>query len=111
MGVLHLSRLNYRIMTLMTKVLGASDIRQFRKMTVIKVVFRIMAKAYTNRAALLADTLTHPNQSTFIQGHFILDGVLVFHEVLHEVKRKRQKAAFLKIDFHKAYDMLHWPFL
>lgn len=40
-----------------------------------------------------------------------MDGVLVFHEVLHEVKVKHHKAVFLKIDFHKAYDTVHWPFM
>lgn len=61
--------------------------------------------------APLADRITHPNQSAFTQGRYILDGVFVFHEILHEVRSKRQKAVFLKIDFHKAYDMVHWSFL
>lgn len=65
---------------------------------------------YAIRVALLADRLTHPNQPTFIQGRFILD-VLVFHEVLHEVNIKQQKAVFLKLDFHKAYDTVQWAFL
>ncbi|XP_073362153.1 secreted RxLR effector protein 78-like [Aegilops tauschii subsp. strangulata] len=50
-------------------------------------------------------------KSAFIQGRFILDGVLVFHEVLHEVHAKRQRAVFLKLDFHKAYDTVRWSFL
>ena len=91
-------------MTLIPKVSGASDIHQFRPITVINVIFRILAKGYANRVTLLADTITHPNQSAFIQGQFILDGVLVFHEVLHEVRLKRHRAVFLKLDFHKAYD-------
>lgn len=78
---------------------------------VINVIFHILAKVQANRAALPADRLTHPNQSAFIQGRFILDGVLVFHEVLHEVKIKHEKAVFLKIDFHKAYDTVHSSFL
>lgn len=109
--MLDLSWLNYGIITLIPKVLGVSDICQFRPITVINVIFRILAKVHANRVALLADRLTHPNQSAFIQGRFILDGVLVFHEVIHDVKIKRQKAVFLKIDFHKAYDMVHWSFL
>ena len=37
--------------------------------------------------------------------------MLVFHEVLHEVRFKHHRAVFLKLDFHKAYDTVHWPFL
>ncbi|KAM3255799.1 hypothetical protein ACQJBY_048779 [Aegilops geniculata] len=110
-GAMDLGRLNYGIISLIPKVPGASDIRQFRPITVINVIFRILAKGYANRVTLLADSITHPNQSAFIQGRFILDGVLVFHEVLHEVRVKHLRAVFLKLDFHKAYDTVHWPFL
>ena len=110
-GSIDLGRLNFGTISLIPKVPGATDIRQFRPITVINVIFRILAKGYANRVTLLADTITHPNQSAFIQGRFILDGVLVFHEVLHEVRLKRHRAVFLKLDFHKAYDTVHWPFL
>lgn len=110
-GSIDLARLNYGIISLIPKVPGASDIRQFRPITVINVIFRILAKGYANRVTPLADRITHPNQSAFIQGRYILDGVLVFHEVLHEVRSRRLKAVFLKIDFHKAYDTVCWSFL
>uniref|UniRef100_A0A453EWV6 Reverse transcriptase domain-containing protein n=1 Tax=Aegilops tauschii subsp. strangulata TaxID=200361 RepID=A0A453EWV6_AEGTS len=110
-GTIDLHRLNYGIITLIPKVPGASDIRQFLPITVINVIFRILAKGYANRVAPLADRITHPDQSAFIQGRYIPDGVLVFHEVLHEVQSKNLKAIFLKIDFHKAYDAVSWSFL
>lgn len=110
-GSIDLGRLNYGIISFIPKVPGASDIRQFRLITVINVIFRILAKGYANRVTLLADHVTHPNQSAFIKGRYILDGVLVLHEILHEVRIKYLKAVFLKIDFHKAYDTVSWPFL
>ena len=110
-GTMDLGRLNYGVITLIPKVIGAFVIRRFRPITVINVIFRILDKGYANRVTLLADSVSHPNQSAFIKGRFILDGVLVFHEVLHEVRAKRQRVVFLKLDFHKAYDTVHWPFL
>ncbi|KAE8779659.1 ABC transporter G family member 37 [Hordeum vulgare] len=50
----------------------------------INVIFRILAKGHANRVIILADRITQPNKSAFIHDHFILDGVLVFHEVLYE---------------------------
>ncbi|KAE8793679.1 ABC transporter G family member 37 [Hordeum vulgare] len=47
----------------------------------------------------------------FIKGRLILDGILVLHEVIHEIKSKHLRAVFFKIDFHKAYDTVHWSFL
>ncbi|KAE8787553.1 Signal recognition particle 54 kDa protein, chloroplastic [Hordeum vulgare] len=103
-GSIDLHRLNYGIITLIPKVTRASDIRQFWPITVINVIFRILAKGFTNRVTPLADQITHPNQWAFIRGRYILDGVLVFHEVVHEVRTKHLKVAFPKIDFHKAYN-------
>lgn len=43
--------------------------------------------------------IMHPIQSVFIKGRLIHDGVLALHEIIHEVKTRRQKVVFLKIDF------------
>ena len=43
------------------------EIRQFRPITVINVIFRILAKGYAIRVAPIADRITHPDQSAFIQ--------------------------------------------
>ncbi|KAE8770760.1 Signal recognition particle 54 kDa protein, chloroplastic [Hordeum vulgare] len=79
-----LSCLNFGNITLIRKVSGASNIHQFRPIMVINEIFPILAKGYANRVTQLAHHITHPNQSSFIQGRFILDGVLVFHEFLQE---------------------------
>ncbi|KAE8775388.1 retrotransposon protein [Hordeum vulgare] len=110
-GSIDLTRLNFGIITLIPKVLGAVEISQFRPSTVINVIFCILTKGYANRVNLLADRITHPDQSAFIRGRFILDGLLVLHETMHEVRSRNIKAVFLKLDFHMAYDTISWDFL
>jgi hypothetical protein len=44
-------------------------------------------------------------------GRHILEGVLVLHETIHELHRKKLDGVLLKIDFEKAYDKVKWPFL
>jgi hypothetical protein len=44
------------------------------------------------------------NQTGFIKGRNILEGVVVLHEVIHELHSSKQKGLILKIDFEKAYD-------
>ncbi|XP_073358143.1 uncharacterized protein [Aegilops tauschii subsp. strangulata] len=110
-GTLDMSRLNYGIISLIPKVPGAADIRQFRPITILNVIFRILAKGYATRAALIAPRIHHPNQSAFTKGRYIVDGILVLYEVIHEVKSKHLRVVFFKIDFHKAYDTVHWSFL
>jgi hypothetical protein len=46
-----------------------------------------------------------------MQGRNILDGVVVLHEIVHELHRKKLNGVVLKIDFEKAYDNGMWSFL
>jgi hypothetical protein len=50
-------------------------------------------------------------QSAFLPGRYILEGVIVLHETIHELKIKKQKGIILKLDFEKAYDKVNWDFL
>jgi hypothetical protein len=52
-----------------------------------------------------------PSQTAFIPGHNIMEGVIVLHETLHEMHRKKQSGVIPKIDFEKAYDKLNWNFI
>ena len=94
-GSIDLGRLNYGIICLIPKVPGASDIRQFRPITVINVIFRILAKGYATRAALIAPRIHDPNQSAFTKGRYILDGILILHEVIHEVNLEEHNTEML----------------
>jgi len=46
-----------------------------------------------------------------MQGRNILEGVVILHETVHELHRKKQSGVILKIDFEKAYDKVRWDFL
>lgn len=52
-----------------------------------------------------------PTQTTFMPGRHILEGVLILHETIHELHRKKMDGVLLKIDFEKAYDKVKWSFL
>jgi hypothetical protein len=40
-----------------------------------------------------------------------MEGVIVLHEMIHKMHRKRQNGLILKIDFKKAYDKINWSFV
>jgi hypothetical protein len=50
-------------------------------------------------------------QTAFIKGRNIMDGIVSLHEMIHEAKRKKQRAIILKLDFEKAYDKVDWVYL
>jgi hypothetical protein len=51
------------------------------------VDFKVFPKVLTNRITPMADNLISENQTTFIKGRNILEGVMVLHEVIHEFRR------------------------
>jgi hypothetical protein len=55
--------------------------------------------------------MIQPSQSVFIKGKNILDGVVILHETIHEMHRKRLNGVILKLYFEKAYDKVKWSFL
>jgi hypothetical protein len=59
----------------------------------------------------VADHVVRPTQTTFMQARNIIDGVVIFHEKVHELHRKKLNGLIFKIDFEKAYDKVKWSFL
>jgi hypothetical protein len=55
--------------------------------------------------------IVSPSQTAFIPGRNIMEGVLVLHEMIHEIYRKKMNRVILKIDFEKVYDKVNWDFL
>jgi hypothetical protein len=49
-------------------------------------------------------------QTTFIKGRYILDGGVILHATLREMKRKKLKGVFFQVDFEKAHDSVIWVF-
>jgi hypothetical protein len=50
------------------------------------------------------------NQTTFIKGRNILDGLLALMEIIHDIQTRKQSGVLLKLDFENAYDRVNWDF-
>ena len=110
-GTLPIHSLNFGVITLLPKKADASRIQQFRPICLLNVSFKIFTKVLTNRLSLVANKVKRPSQTAFISVRHILEGVVILHETLHEMHRKKKSGVVLKLDFEKAYDKVKWPFL
>jgi hypothetical protein len=52
-----------------------------------------------------------PTQSAFIKGRYILESVVVAHEIVHSVNKSGEKGVVIKLYYEKAYDRGSWTFL
>jgi hypothetical protein len=56
---------------------------------------------------VIATKLINPSQTTFIPGRNIMEGIVMLHETIHEIHRKKMSGVILKLDFEKAYDKVN----
>ena len=94
-GIPVMFHINFGVITLIPKVVGAMYIRQFRPITVLSVIQWIFAKVCASRLAPVMELLTHQYQFAFLKGRLIYDAVLMLHEIIHEVKSRKLKGVFL----------------
>ena len=81
--------LNSAYVTLLPKKEDASNIKDFRAISLVHSFAKLVIKILANRLAGSLNQLISPNQSTFIEGRFILDNFMLVHHTtkfLHQQK-------------------------
>jgi hypothetical protein len=86
-------------------------IQQYKLICLLNVSYKIFTKVTTNRINQVADHIISPSQTAFMRGRNILEGVIILHEAIHELHRKKQNKVIFKIDFEKTYDKAKWSLL
>jgi hypothetical protein len=85
-GRINIARLNYDTIPLIPEVKGADQIKLFRRIALINVIFKFIVKAYAMRLAPLAHMTIDCSQTTFIKGRCLHKGVLALHEIAQELR-------------------------
>lgn len=110
-GHLELWRLNYGVIILLPKVKPVANVKQFRLICLLNVIYKIITKTLTMRLAVVVGRVVSQFQTAFIPGRNILEGVVILQEVLHELRATKSSGVIIKLDFEKAYDRVNWNFL
>lgn len=85
--------------------------KQFRPINLLNCSFKIFSKMLTLRLTSIAQRIVAPNQNAFIKGRYILESVVVAHEIVHSIHKSREQGIVVKLDLEKAYDRVSWSFL
>nr|GFA75764.1 RNA-directed DNA polymerase, eukaryota [Tanacetum cinerariifolium] len=102
---------NSSFLALILKVPDANLVKDFRPISLISSIYKIIAKILTNRLINVLEDIESEVQLAFVAGRQILDGLFILNEVLHWCSKKKQKSLIFKVDFEKAYDSVRWDFL
>nr|GEW21570.1 RNA-directed DNA polymerase, eukaryota, reverse transcriptase zinc-binding domain protein [Tanacetum cinerariifolium] len=102
---------NSSFITLILKVPNANMVKDFRPISLIRSLYKIIAKILANHLITVLGTLVNETQSAFVTDRQILDGPFILNELVQWCKKKKKQAMIFKVDFEKAYDSVRWDFL
>nr|GEW75636.1 cysteine-rich receptor-like protein kinase [Tanacetum cinerariifolium] len=99
---------NSSFIPLIPKILDAKMVKDFRPISLIGSLYKIIAKILANRlVTVLGDVINEIQSAADRQ---ILDGLFILNEVLQWCKLKKKQSFIFKIDFEKAYDSVWWDY-
>ncbi|GJW73910.1 RNA-directed DNA polymerase, eukaryota, reverse transcriptase zinc-binding domain protein [Tanacetum coccineum] len=102
---------NSSFIALIPKIPDANVVKDFRPISLIGSLYKIIAKILANRLVVVLGDIVNEVQSAFIADRQILDGPFILNEVLQWCKSKKKQSLIFKVDFEKAYDSVRWDFL
>ncbi|KAJ9705647.1 hypothetical protein PVL29_003625 [Vitis rotundifolia] len=101
---------NASFIVLLPKKSQSKKISDFRPISLITCLYKVIAKVLSGRLRVLHETI-HSTQGAFVQGRQILNAVLIANEIVDEKRQSKEEGVVFKIDFEKAYDQVKWDFL
>nr|GEW26082.1 RNA-directed DNA polymerase, eukaryota, reverse transcriptase zinc-binding domain protein [Tanacetum cinerariifolium] len=102
---------NSSFIALIPKIPDANLVKDFRPISLVGSLYKIIAKILANRLVGVFGDLVSDVQSAFIADRQILYGPFILNEVLEWCKVKQMHALIYMVDFEKAYDSVRLDFL
>ena len=96
--------INSTFIALIPKVAGSQRLNDFRPISLVGCMYKVMAKVLANRLCVVITSVVSVSQSTFVKGKQSLGGILVANEIVDEARQLKKEMLLSKVDFEKAYD-------
>jgi hypothetical protein len=99
---LDLFRLNFATLTLTPKIESASEMKNYRPISLLNCSFKIFGKLLIGRLENISERLVSKEHSVFIQGRYILESVVIAHEVVHNLHKNKDPGVIINLDYKKS---------
>ena len=103
--------INSTFIALIPKVDSPQTLNEFRPISLVGSLYKIMAKLLANRSRQVIGSVISDAQSAFVKNRQILDGILIAIQVVDEARKCKKELMMFKVDFEKAYDSVDWGYL
>lgn len=103
---------NATILSLIPKFPGASRIRDFRPISCLNTIYKVISRLMVKRLKPILPTLILPSQTAFIKGRLLVENTTLAGELINGYQKKKgARRITIKVDIAKAFDTLSWEFL
>eukprot|EP00253_Pinus_taeda_P013273 PITA_13273 len=106
-----LPSLNTTFIALIPKEEDSITPDKYRSIALCNVIYKVISKVIANRLKPLFPLLISPEQSVYVEGRQIMDGILLMHEIIHSLKHTKQAGMLLKLDLSTAFDKLSLTYI
>jgi hypothetical protein len=107
----NLHDVNGTLLVLLPKSAETSTVKDFRPISLIHVVSKLISKVLTNRLAHRLSELVQANQTAFIKGRAIHDNFKMVQLSTRLLHAQKKSCMLFKIDIACAFDSVAWAFL
>jgi len=84
-----LKSLNQTFITLIPKIPFPEEVNHFRPITLCNVIYKVISKILVKRLQPIMDSIITPYQNAFIKGRNISDNILLAHEIIDVLRKKK----------------------
>jgi hypothetical protein len=111
LSISNMNVINTANIALLPKKDGADFISDFRPISLIHIIPKIIAKAMALRLRPKMNDIISPCQSAFIKSRSIHDNFMYVRNVARRLQRNRSPALLIKLDIAKAFDSVRWDYI